>query len=219
MSPRQVRVLFTRLSAVARPRELEAYGRALPEPLRRRHDRYRRDCDRRAGILGKWLVAEALSDLGYTGAFLEHFHYDAVGRPAVSGLAGVDISISHSEDLVVCAAARAARVGVDVEFVRAVPLDDFRDVFPPAVWEGIPGDPQPLREFYRCWTRLEAVAKGEGFGLGGPVRAIALEGDTARYGGRRWVLSELTLEPDYACHLAVAEAPAPITLEERFFDG
>jgi 4'-phosphopantetheinyl transferase len=86
----------------------------------------------------------------------------AHGRPRVVGH-GLEVSVSHSGAIVVIAATRAGRVGVDVERVR--PLDHA------LLSEEIcrPGAAHPDLEpvsFYKLWTRKESILKATGVGLG-----------------------------------------------------
>jgi 4'-phosphopantetheinyl transferase len=203
---------------VQAPERLVELAQELPDHLRERIARYRRQRDRNAGILGKWLLVTALDSLGCPHPDLHAFTYDARGRPAVAGLEPADFSLSHSEDLVVCAVSPRGRVGVDVEFMREIEVAEFEGVFSPRVWERIRSSAPILPAFYRHWTCLESVAKAEGFGLGGATRAIEIDEGAGRFEGREWYLREIALDPRYCCHVALEAQPREITVRECRWD-
>ncbi|HUA61483.1 MAG TPA: 4'-phosphopantetheinyl transferase superfamily protein [Verrucomicrobiae bacterium] len=93
------------------------------------------------------------------------------GKPWLPDAPHWNFNLSHSQDLALVAVARGVEVGVDVEYVRpnrdaAAIVERF---FPPsaaAEFFAVPeGDRE--REFFRLWTRLEAMWKALGVGLQG----------------------------------------------------
>ncbi|MGK5110464.1 MULTISPECIES: 4'-phosphopantetheinyl transferase family protein [unclassified Geodermatophilus] len=94
------------------------------------------------------------------------------GRPRLTGVAaasGLDVSCSASAGLGVLAVASGARVGVDVERVRAVRLEDaaaegWLGAAERAAIAGFPAGERAV-VLTRCWTQKEAVLKGLGVGL------------------------------------------------------
>jgi len=91
------------------------------------------------------------------------------GKPELAA-GGVWFNVAHSRGMVLIAVSRAGEVGVDVEWVDAAieareiaegsfhPLDVARIA-------GAAAGSERAAEFYRCWTRKEAVAKADGRGL------------------------------------------------------
>ncbi|MFI0421260.1 4'-phosphopantetheinyl transferase family protein [Spongiactinospora sp. 9N601] len=102
------------------------------------------------------------------------------GKPAIPGGSGLEISLSHTDALVVCAVARRTPIGVDVEDGAALLDGDavagmvlapgeetaYRDL-PPA------GRRAALLTY---WTRKEALLKATGDGLRVPMRRIEVTG-------------------------------------------
>lgn len=129
------------------------------------------------------------------------FTTSARGKPAVVATdlsPPIRFSLSHSEDVALCAVARDRELGVDVERLRAV-----------ATWRQIADrtfaqdEIQALRAvdeerageaFLRCWTRKEAYSKALGEGITG-----------------RWTQFAVSLEPD-AVTLVRDDAPTAASL-------
>jgi 4'-phosphopantetheinyl transferase len=130
------------------------------------------------------------------------------GRARLAGTTAIGISLSHTEGLVAVALARGARVGIDVERVRARRSDvvaTARRFFAPAeaarVARAAPRD--RLHLYFQLWTRKESLAKAAG------ARDLfaALACPLPARGGR-WRIRSLALSPGHAAALAV-EVPDP----------
>ena len=77
---------------------------------------------------------------------------------------GDSISVSHSSGLVVCARGDAP-LGLDTEEVCACPASLPAEYFTAQERRWINVQPQPLRAFFRLWTRKESLIKAEGSDL------------------------------------------------------
>jgi len=141
------------------------------------------------------------------------------GKPSLEdNPSGVQFSVSHSGDQLVCGVA-GRPVGIDIEEMRV-----GRDVaaiaafiLSPAerrVWEGLPSTAQ-VASLYRCWTQKEAVLKLAGIGLDYPLDEIDVEINLALPPSllaiRSWVLDarsctilEISTPPGYVGMLAVS---------------
>ena len=134
---------------------LELSARLFPQTLQETIRRYRRPEDRCARILGKWLLLKALAALGCPDVSLEGLRKDSNGRPSMENCI-FDFNVSHSGECVACVVATQERVGIDLEKVRAVRIEDFRDVFASDLWSRLQSDEAEPEVFFREWTRLEA---------------------------------------------------------------
>jgi 4'-phosphopantetheinyl transferase len=119
------------------------------------------------------------------------------GRPIVTG-SGLHVSVSHSGAWVAVAVSTVAEVGVDVEHIgtddltalasRVLTADEASAIAGPA-------------DFYRFWTRKEALVKATGDGLSAPLDRVRVSPDPPRllaYPGR----------PDLVAHI-VDMSPGP----------
>jgi 4'-phosphopantetheinyl transferase len=102
------------------------------------------------------------------------FSYGPNGKPALADdRSDLRFNLAHSGPLAVCALARGAELGVDLERVR--PIDDAgavaRSSFSPGEVERLESLPEAarLRAFYEAWTRKEAFLKALGDGLARPL--------------------------------------------------
>ena len=102
--------------------------------------------------------------LGSVTAAPPEFAVREKGKPYLVSAPEVRFNLAHSGEMALVAVARDVEVGVDIERVR--PLPEYAAIaqryFPP-------GHAQPagVRDFFRHWTRFEALLKAHGAGLYG----------------------------------------------------
>jgi 4'-phosphopantetheinyl transferase len=117
------------------------------------------------------------------------------GKPFLATAPEIRFNLAHSREMALVAVARDVEVGVDIERVRA--LAEYaaiaRRYFPPGYTE-----PSGVRDFFRHWTRFEALLKAHGAGLYGAGATPA----------GVWSVTEIDTGPRFAAALAV-EGPLP----------
>jgi len=161
--------------------------------------------------------------------------YKPGGRPYLRGCDQVDVTISHTRDLIVVGLNRRGRIGVDTELAdRRVKYRDMRrHLCTPAErrWLGGLPEPEQERELLRLWTLKEAYTKalGQGMRLGftefgfGPGGRVLLtpEGEDASHG--EWAFGTFALDRGYlvsvACHDAGHGAQADTAVGTMLDEG
>lgn len=210
----RVRLAHARLGPRLDPEDFARRAGELPAGLTRDLGRFRRWQDRQARLWGLLMLKKLLLALGLAGEPLAGLERGPWGRPFLAG--GPEFNLSHSGDLVLCAVARGVRLGVDIELVAPLELEDLAASFLPREWREITAHPDPLGRFYDFWTAKEAVAKAEGLGLSLPLPEIRLEGGLARCRGRVWFLRPLALAPGYRGCLALDRPDVDLELREAW---
>ena len=113
--------------------------------------------------------------LRYGGRELAHCRIEksARGRPSLIGHGHPDFSITYSGDLLAIAVSKVGPVGIDMEQQRSLKMSAERQqqIMNQAAQHGIEpssADPHAGDEerFLSVWTKLEAVAKARGDGIG-----------------------------------------------------
>ena len=184
---------------------LRAYAALTPPAYRQRLDAYRRWQDRQAGLLGRLLLAELCRELLGEPSAENALHVDAYQRPYLAGYPDFDFNISHTDGLVACVAAvGAGRIGVDVERKGRVDIPEFRRVFTDAEYARLESLPEPTDEFYRLWTRKEAVMKADGRGFYLDAAGIDCLAERVTIDGRDYAVRPLDLRAGFAACVAAA---------------
>lgn len=127
--------------------------RGLPEELRNKALRYRKEDDQLRSIGSSFLLLKASKG--------HEIHYSPEGKPFIDG--EFYFNISHSGDYVVLAEADSP-VGVDVERVADIGINDgLKDIALTEREKLFVKD--SLLRFYVVWTRKESLVKCEGSGF------------------------------------------------------
>lgn len=195
------------------PNVWDGYLCRLPQAHREQVLRYRFREDAQACLYGKLLLLRCLEELGIRHLRLEDLNYTGHQRPYFNG-AAIDFNISHSGKFVVCAAAENIRLGVDIEQIKPVDLNDFQEQFSDDEMRFIQSDDGSFVNFYNIWTKKEALIKADGKGLSIPLKQISVVSAVAgeEHQHRRaviienhpWFLTELNISEGYCCHLATS---------------
>lgn len=144
---------------------------SLTDSRRKRIDRFKRPDDRLRSLLGEYLVKKLLkSKYGIENAVIECAEN---GRPFLKA-SKLFISISHSDEIVVCAVSDRA-VGIDVERLKPIKAGLIDRVCTDAekiyVLNGAKmgtdevTDEGIITRFYEIWTGKEAYFKAKGTGI------------------------------------------------------
>ncbi len=144
-------------------------------------------------------LRDVLSSL--TGAPLQ-FALHEKGKPYLVSAPEVRFNLAHSHEMALVAVTRDVEVGVDVEQIRKLPeYAAIAQRFFPA---GHPA-PSSVRDFFRHWTRFEALLKAHGAGLYGAGATPPGE----------WAVSEIDVGPRFAAAVAVEGALPSVILHDH----
>jgi 4'-phosphopantetheinyl transferase len=180
--------------------QLNLLRRFVPKEIGDKANKFVRWQDGQACLIGKYILAKGLMNFGFDRHALERLKYTAYGRPYL--VPGIDFNISHSEGYVVCAISDKLRVGIDVEQIRTVTIEDFADQFSRRELTAIMQASNRPVEFFRRWTIKEAISKADGRGLSIPLNEIETS-DHICIGDESWYIHNIHLDPTYMVHLAV----------------
>ena len=151
-------------------------GACLNQEERLRAEGLRLARDRRRFVAARGELRRVLaSKLGISPSDVE-LEYGRLGKPHLSDrmpVRDLHFSVSRSEDVAVIALSTGQEVGVDIEAIRPVPEADeiaslFLSASDYASYTAV-GLEDRLEDFFQRWTRLEAISKALGCGLGCPV--------------------------------------------------
>ncbi|NLC71109.1 MAG: 4'-phosphopantetheinyl transferase superfamily protein [Desulfuromonadaceae bacterium] len=148
----------------------------LPENQAEAIGKYRRLEDRRRRMLARLLLAFGLQlvEAWSPRRTLSALYVEPEGRPRLRDCRR-EISFSHSGRWAVCAIGNGSsvgQVGVDVEEIKSLALDEVALVFSEEEMAAIRASADPSVELIRRWTIKEAVLKAQGKGFLGDPRPV-----------------------------------------------
>lgn len=169
--------------------------------------RYRRWQDRQATLLGKMLLWRALlqEDRQTGQEKFRSLQATRYGKPFIPG--GPEFNISHSGEMVVLAVSRNGVVGIDIERIRTINLQDFFQHVPELLGCKNSNASEALPLFFELWTQKEALLKAAGTGLLASPDPIKIQEGQAQYAGSKWYIQRIPVREEYLAHIATDRPP------------
>lgn len=181
------------------------------EDFVRKFSKYKRWQDAKSTILGRMLLAYGLKNFYEIDIENLRIDYSKDKKPFLENLP-IQFNISHSKEVIVCAITSMGTIGVDVEKISDINIQDFKDQFSPSEYESIVGSPNIVEQFYSYWTQKEAVVKSNGSGLHIPLQSFEINDNSTLIAYQRYYLNEINLDPDYKCHVATQHFVSEVDL-------
>lgn len=201
MTKNMIKVLYTCFEHQLTAKELATYLAPFPTSIKNKILQFQRWQDVQASLFGKLLLQKGLSEFGII-SDLEKLQYTSYSRPYINKK--IDFNISHSGNYVTCALSNVCKVGIDIEQVNRIAIEDFKCYMLPGEWNKIANSKNKYHDFYDYWTQKESIVKAEGRGLAIPLEEIVVRGNEARLADTTWYLKKLHLADNYVVHLASA---------------
>ncbi|MEM6814872.1 MAG: 4'-phosphopantetheinyl transferase superfamily protein [Bacteroidota bacterium] len=127
--------------------------------------------DRHNSLFGKLLVFVGYYIFMRKDLSFNRYKQDKNGKPYLND-SSVNFNISHSGKTVVCAMFPAnIKIGADIEVMKKININDLKDFFHPNE-NSIIYKNNSIEEFYKYWTRKEALVKAIGKGLLLPIQNL-----------------------------------------------
>lgn len=207
---------------------LEPATEALSEQERVRMRSFHQAADRTRFVVGRTTLRRLLGEhLGIAPRqvpLVEGPH----GKPALAGGDDLHFNVSHAGAWVLVAIAEGRAIGIDVEVWAPLALEAVASlVFSPGEQRELAERLEPRRtsDFFRCWTRKEAVLKGEGtgFSVEASLLHVGLDDGFPRRvrgtSGTSWWVEDLPMPTGSAAAIAVEGGPITWRLCEREVTG
>lgn len=175
------------------------YFRQMPEDIKERIRRYRKEENKYQLLIGRLLLKEGMNVLGFQDFRLEDLHYNENNCPLWNPV--INFNIAHSGNVVACAFSKTRAIGLDVEKIRKINLADFAYILNEVDQNNIKLAANAYHEFFKIWTIKEAVTKAIGKGLAIDVQQIYIFNDFAELEGQRWYYQGLNFAEDFAAHI------------------
>lgn len=163
----------------------------LSPELRKKSNSYRKWEDQHAFVLGRLLLMECLNNIGISKNAIFDIKYNEFGKPFLNN--DIDFNISHSGNFVICAIAKKAKLGIDIEVITPIDFKDYKYIMKAEEWQKIHLSEDPLKSFFRLWTIKESLIKAVGNGLSIPLLDININNNKVLYDKKSWNLTELVL--------------------------
>ncbi|WP_046758931.1 4'-phosphopantetheinyl transferase family protein [Kordia jejudonensis] len=178
----------------------QTYLKKIPKPFQDNILRYRRAEDQWLKLLGKLLLLKGMELLGHADVNLNTLQYTKYKRPYLKQKP--DFNISHSGTHVMCAFSTQNAIGVDIEKINTIDINDFKNVLSHKEWLHINQADDTLKQFYSYWTAKESLLKADGRGITVELDKVHINTTHGTFENKQWFLQKIDFNPAYAVHIA-----------------
>ncbi len=194
-------IFYTKFEDKLDHKKLNYYLKYLPSSMRADILKYQLPIDIQGRLFGKLLLKIIFENFYNNQDILYQLKYNQYGRPYIPD-SRIDFSISHSGEYTAVAISNGFPIGIDIEKIKEIPINDFKPEFTENEWKEILISTDPLKTFYAYWTKKESTAKADGRGLSIPLNEIIIKDAISILYEKQWHLYEINITPDYMIHIA-----------------
>ena len=148
---------------------------------------------------------------------LEDLRYSSLLRPYLED--GPDFNISHSGEYIICGISPHASIGVDIEEIKPIEINDFTNEFSSTELKLMSASENPFAAFYRLWTQKEAFLKALGKGLFVELNKVEIHADQVEWEGKTWHLQEIHIADGYSATVCADIPGCGIEVQELKFEN
>lgn len=177
--------------------ELAKFPIAFQEKIKR----YRRWQDAQLSLLGRVLLLKGIKEIYHQNYQNNEMKYSKYNKPYFEE-DSIQFNISHSGDIVICAIDDKLEIGIDIEKVSNIKIDDFTSQFSVNEWNKILLSNDNREAFFEFWTQKEAVIKSHGNGLAIPLESFEISNNEAIINKEIFYLKEIKIDSQYKCHIS-----------------
>ncbi len=196
-------IFYYKLSTPFSIQKWAFYYQQMPEDIQERIRRYRKEENKYQLMIGRLLLKEGMQQLGFKDFKLVDLFYNEFNCPLWRE--GIHFNIAHSANVVACAFSTTIKIGLDVEQIRRINLNDFAYILNELDEQNIQQAGNAYTAFFKIWTIKEAVTKAIGKGLSIDVQQIHIHERYAVFEGQKWWYQTLDLQENIAGHLVMEE--------------
>lgn len=114
----------------------------------------------------------------------------------------VQFNISHSGEIVICALCEGSQLGIDIEIISDIEINDFKWQMTENEWLTVTSSSKRMESFFDYWTQKEAVIKTHGHGLSIPLKTFEIVEGTASINEQNYFLKEIKIDEKYKCYIS-----------------
>jgi len=154
-------------------------------------------------LFGSIILKHIAVGLGIVNA--EYVSLTISGKPFFTLPNGFDFNISHSGNMVVCCLAKDSIVGIDLELIRPVNIEVYKNYFDLKEWDIITKSDNSGVTFFRLWVRKEAIIKADGRGIGIELSSLNCLKNIVITGSNTYFIENIDIDYEYTCAIACSE--------------
>ncbi|MGH2665958.1 4'-phosphopantetheinyl transferase family protein [Flavobacterium sp.] len=185
----------------------------LPITFQDKIRKYRRWQDAQLSILGRFLLIEGIKKTYDRDCMVSVIQYTKYKKPYFDGYP-FKFNISHSGEMVVCALCKEFEIGIDVELISDIKIEDFKLQMTESEWNTIAISNDKRDAFFNYWTQKEAALKANSLGLMLPLKSFEILQNQTKINGEKIFLKEIKIDKKYKCHVSLKKEITDVHLNK-----
>lgn len=194
---------------------LKKYLPNFSEEFQDKVKRFRRWQDAQLSLLGRNLLFMGIKEISGRDIPEKKIKFTKFNKPYFDGEA-IKFNISHSGEIVVCAISEQLDVGIDIEYISDINLEDFKEQMTRYEWMEIIESGNQKEAFFNYWSRKEAVIKAHGEGLSIPLQSFEIISNRTLLDEELFYVKELKIDQHYKCFISSTKECEICVKEIRF---
>jgi 4'-phosphopantetheinyl transferase len=195
-----IHILYTYISEENHKSLLKEFSPNFSIDFQNRIMRFRRWQDAQLSFLGRILLYTGIKK--FNKEYEENsIKYTKYKKPYFED-GEIQFNISHSGEMVVCVVSDAGDIGIDIELLKNINIEDFKPQMTDNEWKQVATSSSKIDSFYTYWTQKEAVIKAHGKGLFFALKSFEISENEAIIDGKTFFLREIKLDDKYKCFIS-----------------
>ena len=205
-------VLHTELQKNLTGLKLDSYAEQLNDHYRSKFDRYIKLQSKLNFITGRLLLLKGLNLMEKKSIDFNVLNQIKLDNTEKPHLENTYFNISHSENHVIVALSKKIEIGVDIEKLKYVRIDAFKNLFSEHEFQIIKED-KSNSTFYEFWTKKEAALKTIGSQLRDMTKIEVSKSNQIQFGTQTLIAYEIPIfNKQVIAHLCHKVTDASISL-------
>jgi 4'-phosphopantetheinyl transferase len=193
-------ILYSYISEENHNHLIQKYLNEFPDDFKKKILAYRKWQDGQLSLLGRLLLNHGLQKMGEKYE-KKNLNYTSYNKPFLNDT-NTKFNISHSGEIVVCVLSDMNDIGIDIEIIHEINIEDFESQMTKSEWNNMMLTGDIKTAFFDYWTQKEAVIKANGKGLSIPLKSFEITNRYTKINDEDFFLKEIFLDKKYKCHLA-----------------
>lgn len=173
----------------------------FPADFQNKIKKFRRWQDAQCSLLGRIMLFKGIEELKKQNYDNREIKYTIYNKPYFEDSL-VEFNISHSGEIVVCVLSDEHQIGIDIELITNIELQDFKSQMTEREWNTLNNSNDKIDAFFKYWTQKEAVIKAYGHGLSLPLKSFEIQDNSTQINDQTFYLQEVTINKNYKCYIS-----------------
>lgn len=196
-----IHLYYTYLSEENHENLLQNSLAKFPIDFQQRIKKFRRWQDAQFSLLGRVMLFKGIEEVKKQNYDNREIKYTTHNKPYFEDSL-IEFNISHSGEIVVCALSDDDQMGIDIEVITNIELNDFKSQMTQKEWRTVNDSQNQQETFFKYWTQKEAVIKAHGHGLSLPLKSFEISDNTTKINGQLFYLKEVQIDKNYKCYIS-----------------